>query len=96
MTALNDRAAFIADIETRVSAVFKAYQDNSSVAPATLFRLEGFIEAGCALGLLSEDQAKRLIQSVWENTLTEPFPESARHRIMIPVMMRRAPVYPSS
>ena len=96
MVTPNSKAVFIDQIESELMAVFTAYAQNNSVPPATVFRLEGFIEAACVLGMLTEDEAKLMIQSAWQAVFTEPFPDSAKKSIMIPTMMQRAPVYPTS
>ena len=96
MNTLNGKAEFIDEIEAGVMAIFTAYAQNSSVPPATVFRLEGFIEAACILGILTEQEAKKMIQSAWKIVFADPFPDSATTSIMIPAMMQRAPVYPST
>lgn len=93
---LKGKTVFINEIEAGVMAIFTAYAQNSSVPPATVFRLEGFIEAGCVFGMLTEDEAKMIIQSAWKAVFAEPFPHSATKSIMIPTMMQRAPVYPTT
>ena len=96
MTLLNDKQAYVAEVERRLLAIFNAYQDNKDVAPAILFRTEGFIEAGCELGLLTQEQAAALIATVWKSVFGQNLPESASKSIHIPVAMQRAPVYPST
>lgn len=96
MKTLKDKTEFIDEVEAGIVAIFTAYAKNSSVPPATVFRLEGFIQAGCVLGIFTEDEAKQMIQSAWEIVFAQPFPDSATKSIMIPTMMQRAPVYPST
>ncbi len=95
MAALQDNPAFVKQLESRVKAVYQAFKTDGNVPPAIVFRLEGFIEAGCALGLLTEDEAQVIIKSAWQSTFTVPFPELVSSKIAIPTLMQRAPVYPS-
>lgn len=88
--------AFINEVETRLEAVFAAYQGNKDVPPATLFRLEGFIQAGCALGLMTIAEANRLIAKQWQQHIQRPLPALSTTEVMIPTAMQRAPVYPST
>lgn len=96
METFKSKTEFIDEVEAGVRAIFTAYMKNSSVPPATVFRLEGFIQAGCVLGIFTEDEAKKMIQSAWEVVFAQPFPDSATKSIMIPTMMQRAPVHPST
>ena len=96
MTMVKETQNYIAEVESRLLAIFNAYQSNQDVAPAILFRTEGFIEAGCELGLLTQEQAVDLIAVAWRSVFDQTPPESASKSIHIPVAMQRAPVYPST
>ncbi len=90
-----NRDDFIQTIDQRLRDVFLEYNSGRDVPPARLFRLEGYIEAGCDAGLISQQQACDLIRSKWQEVLRSEFPPSAKNAIHIPVAMQRAPVIPS-
>ena len=73
------------------------------VAPAARLRLEGFLEAGLALGLVTRDEVSRWVNDSYRRNMP---PESGGHTpavladcddgvVVLPVRWRRAPVYPS-
>ena len=61
-----------------------------------LFRTEGFIEAACMLGILSQQQARQIIADNWQQVFQQAFPAGMDDGIQIPTHMVRAPVYPST
>ncbi|MDG1772782.1 MAG: hypothetical protein P8H32_05040 [Oceanicoccus sp.] len=93
---MDNQTAFIESISARLDDLFQSYNDNRPVPPATVFRLEGYIAAGCELALLTEQDAWQMIKRSWDKTFDQPFPACASGKISIPVNMPRAPVYPST
>ncbi|MEH6558781.1 MAG: hypothetical protein V7459_10835 [Oceanicoccus sp.] len=90
-----NRHDFIETVEQRLKAVFLEYNKGCDVPPARVFRLEGYIEAGRDVGLISQQQACDLIRSAWREVLRCELPVCAENTIQIPAAMQRAPVYPS-
>jgi hypothetical protein len=86
---------FIQRVEQRLRDIFLEYNNGCDVPPARLFRLEGYIEAGRDVGLISQQQACDLICSAWREVLNCELPVCAENTIQIPAVMQRAPVYPS-
>jgi hypothetical protein len=91
-----DEQQLIVSIESRLQAVFAAYQQGKDVPPCTLFRLEGVIEAACLMGFLTHQQANDLITVAWTAHFGVPVPSLSDGEIVIPTMMHRAPVVPST
>ena len=91
-----NKQQFNIEVESRLLEVFRAFEQGQDVSPATLFRLEGFIEAGCYLGLSAEDEIKAMMQSLHQQVFSQPMLVPVGRGIEIPTMMKRAPVYPST
>lgn len=91
-----NKPQFSAAIEARLTALFKAAEQGRDIAPATRFRLEGFIEAGCCLGWVTVAEVNALIVRLWGEYHQTPAPELPDDEVVIPVVMQRAPVYPST
>ena len=83
-------------IKSRLDNIFTAYVQGRDVAPAERFRTEGMMEAICVLKLCSEDEARELLQVCWRKHFEQDLPETPENALRIPVMMKRAPVYPST
>ena len=83
-------------LEAKVREIFKRYVDGVDVSPATIYRTEGFVEAGCELGLISQMDAQKTIETVWKEFFDEEIGEQNLKGIHIPSLMERAPVYPST
>lgn len=83
----------------RIDMVFLAYHAGEDVSPAQRFQVEGFIQAGLALGLMDEPSLNKLKKSRYRLIYGEhgelPFSE-AEGASFIPVLMKRAPVRPST
>jgi hypothetical protein len=93
---VEEKNSYITKVESRLSLIFNAYRNNKDIAPAVLFRTEGFIEAGCEMGLITKNQATDLIATAWSRVFEQAMPESNSKLIHIPTAMPRAPVYPST
>lgn len=91
----DNHGGFTQSVEQRLRELFLEYSQGRDVPPARLFRLEGYIEAGRDVGLISQRDACDLIRSTWEDVLHCELPKSAENTLHIPVAMQRAPVYPS-
>lgn len=83
-------------IESRLHEIFSAYAEGLDVAPAKRFRTEGLMEAACLLEISDANAVVSLVQSCWREYFKQDFPEVEDGALCIPVMMRRAPVYPST
>lgn len=83
----------------RIDTVFLAYYAGDDVSPALRFQVEGFIQAGLVLGLMDEPSLNELKQSRYKLIYGEhealPVSE-AEGASLIPVLMKRAPVRPST
>ncbi len=91
-----DQQQFLQLLEEKVSNIFQAYADGKDVPPAENFRTEGFIEAGCQLGIISEQEAREKIAESYSAILGQDFPEQYNKGIKIPSAMKRAPVFPTT
>lgn len=87
---------YIREIESRLSLIFKAYAGGEDVPPARLYRTEGFIEAGCCMGYITEVAVSKLMQRLHQQILGRRLDMAAGSGIHIPALMKRAPVYPST
>ena len=87
---------FAEAVEARLRAIFSAYAGGEDVAPAQVFRAEGFIEAGCCMGLMTRTQAVELMQTLHRQIIGGDLPALSGDGIHIPFLMKRAPVYPST
>lgn len=84
-------------LEARFKALFERYAEDKDVTPAQRFRLEGFVEAGLELGLITEPELLTLKQQCAEKAFGSTVSaEWWGDAIVIPAMMKRAPVKPSS
>lgn len=83
-------------LDARLRAIFAAYRDNEDVSPAQRFRVEGFAEALILAGELSEPHWIAMIARLYQEEVGQVLPESAAGSNRIPLLMQRAPVYPST
>jgi len=94
-------AEFLAETRQRLDAVFTAWSGGADVSPGDSLRLEGFMQAGIALGLATREQLQACMAEsclrCLGRSLDEPFPPMADPSILpLPPLMRRAPVVPST
>lgn len=82
--------------ERQLLALFTALFEGRDIAPATQYRLEGYLEALVAMGLLSEDEAASLIDRAWREVFNTAPVRGGSSPLSIPVVMQRAPVFPST
>ncbi len=87
---------FVTEVEARLLAIFNAYERGEDVPPALVFRTEGFIEAGCSMGLVIESDMVALIQRLHKQVFNTELTLIPSDKIHIPSLMKRAPVYPST
>ena len=87
-------------LEEKLDAFYQDFARFGEVAPGRLFRLEGFIEAGLALELVSKQQARRMIDHSYGRYMAEAAPDmdwvDAPAGLVLPVVWGRAPVYPAN
>ncbi len=83
-------------IETRLTKIYAEYAIGNDVAPATLFRTEGFIEAACLSGLVNEREVLSLMERLQNSLLGFVQPQAEAGRLAIHSTMKRAPVCPST
>lgn len=82
--------------EGQLLAIFSELQQGRDVAPATRYRIEGYLAALVAMDVLSEAQAAATIDQAWRQVFTTEPVRDANSPLSIPVVMPRAPVYPST
>lgn len=87
-------------IEQRLVEIFTAYKQGQDVSPARRFHLEGYVQACCELQLISIEQALKLMADTYTGVFAEPFDVERQceqqQAFVIPALMKRAPVYPST
>lgn len=87
-------------LEEKLNGFYQDFARFGEVAPGRLFRLEGFIEAGLALELISLEEARSLIGGSYRRHLGEAAPNmdwvDAPGGLALPVKWQRAPVYPAN
>lgn len=95
------------ELVARLRAVLGQLKNGDDAPPAQRFKAEGFAEAGLALGLADAAGLAELLDQLYLEfhgaRVTELFPfpaarciESESCRFSLPLLMRRAPVYPGS
>jgi hypothetical protein len=95
------------ECEARVRTLLRQLLDGDDAPPAQRFKAEGFAEAGLALGLVDPDQLAGLLDALYREyhdaSVAQLFPFAATEcvdgpaaRFTLPLLMRRAPVYPGS
>lgn len=91
-----DKEQFYSAVSARLMNIFKTYADGGDIAPALLYRTEGFIEAGCELGLVNEEQVNLLMKDLHQQIFHTSMTILEQPGVNIPMLMKRAPVYPST
>lgn len=93
-----DTQHYMAGITARLQACFRAMGEGRDVSPATIYRLEGFMEAGIAQGLVDAATLRVLVRDLFLQYIGEEphFPPGEGDVPRIPLRMRAAPVYPST
>jgi hypothetical protein len=95
-------AVFLAEISQRLALIFQCYADGDDVATGQQLRLEGFIQAGLVLNIVSLEQVLAVLDTVHRRIFNQPFDtvfppfNEADCIIAIPSKMQRAPVFPST
>lgn len=90
----NQKAA-LHRLEQKLLAIFATLQGGEDVSPAQSFRAEGFAQALVELGICSETEVEQAIKASWQQIFQAPPPDYI-DPLSIPVIMQRAPVYPST
>lgn len=82
-------------LEQQLLVLFTALQRGEDVSPANSYRAEGFAAALVTLGLRTEADVAACITGCWRQVFNIAPPDSA-DSLSIPVIMQRAPVFPST
>ena len=85
---------YLQEAECRLRNILLAFKRGEDVAPAINFRAEGFFEAGIFLGLVTEHQLSGLLVNLQREILDVADQRLLADQLVIPVMMKRAPVVP--
>lgn len=85
---------YLQEVECRLITILQAFKRGEDVAPALNFRTEGFFEAGVFLGLVSEEQLSELLVRLQREILDVADQRLLADQLVIPMMMKRAPVVP--
>lgn len=99
------RAIFQREFEQRMRKVLQSTADGDDAIPALRFGVEGFAEAGLALGLVDAKQLAQWLDTAYLDIhgagvaqlfdfSAEDCVDAARCRFELPIRMRRAPVVP--
>ena len=86
----------IETLHARLVALFTVYTVGSDVTPAERYRTEGFAEALIAAGLLDTRSWAAMIEETFLAVTGEPLPGFDSQQPFIPLLMARAPVFPST
>lgn len=94
---------FCAEAQARIDRFYRELAQMGEVAPVIRLRLEGFLEAGLVLDLVSRDTVESWIYHYGRRHLGEgrmPDPsqvpaDSDDDGMLLPVRWQRAPVHPS-
>ncbi len=87
---------FLALLEARLCAIYQAFADGRDVSPAYRYRTEGYLEAALELGFFSEQQCADLQGRLQRDILGKECALGQEQPARVPVIMKRAPVYPST
>lgn len=89
---------FHRQLRERLHVFFRDQAEGWDIPPAQLYRLEGFIEAGLSLQLVSQDEVRQQLLSLATDYLPEEDAELYQQddRIVLHLHMKTAPVYPST
>ena len=87
---------FITETERRLSNILEAFARGEDVAPAERYQTEGFMQAGVYLGLATEQQLSELLIKLQQAILNLEDQRIFADQLSIPILMKRAPVTPST
>jgi hypothetical protein len=87
---------FISEAQQRLRTIFEALARGEDVAPAQRYRVEGFMAAGVHLQLASEQELAEIMAGLQREILNIEPPCLAADPLTISVVMKRAPVTPST
>ncbi|MFA7555109.1 MAG: hypothetical protein WCY88_12730 [Spongiibacteraceae bacterium] len=91
-----NKQQFIESIQSQLFDIFSAYAQGKDVPPATLFRTEGFIEAGCYMECVTIAEARALVHAVYRQVFDAEMSAMPAGTIHLANFMPRAPVYAST
>ena len=83
------------EIAKRLTQIFAAYKQGYDVSPALKYRTEGFIEAGLMAGAIKKDELVDLLYRCYKQVFGEDASMVFEPGV-VPAMMKRAPVKPST
>lgn len=91
-------ATFLRQLQERLDAFFREQAEGWDIPPAHLYRLEGFIEAGLRLELISRQQVRRQLLALADHYLCAEDADLYRQDedIVLHLHMKTAPVYPGN
>jgi hypothetical protein len=89
-------ANFLAELESRLNALYQRYAEGLDVSPAERYQLEGFMQAGLVLALCDEATIVRLHRRCLLEILGQQGLSQLIDPLIIPSCMKRAPVFPST
>lgn len=87
---------FITETEYRLRNILEAFGRGEDVSPAERYRTEGFMQAGVYLGLATEQQLSELLVKLQQAILNIEDQRVFADQLCIPILMKRAPVTPST
>lgn len=93
-----EREQFWTLLQARLEAFFRDQYEGWDIPPAQLYRLEGVIDAGLSLGLVSQQDVREQLLLLAERYLSKADAELYRQDddIVLHLRMKTAPVYPSN
>ena len=86
---------FIQFLSERLRAIFSAYNKGLDVSPALRFQVEGIMQTGMALSMVSRSELDDLLKCLYQQVFDTAAPESLQAPY-IPPLMKRAPVRPTT
>jgi hypothetical protein len=89
---------YLAELEARLNAFFSDQAEGLDIPPALLSRLEGFIDAGIMVALISATEMKQRLTSLAEHYSGADAAAIYENdnRVILHLLMPEAPVYPSA
>lgn len=87
---------YLIEAEQRLRVILEAFKRGEDVAPAQRFRTEGFFETGVFLDLVTPQQLSDLLTRLQREVLDVDEQRLFTDQLTIPVLMKRAPVWPST
>ena len=95
---MSTAARFTAELAQRLDSLYRDQAELGEVAPGARLRLEGWIEAGLQLELVTREEVERLVADAWSRRRpgeVPPLLPDTDGGIALPVRWQRAPVYAS-